>query len=107
MNPDKSQTPELLPCPFCGTEEIHEENTEGQHSVGCRNQQCFGYQSLTTFARRGDAIKAWNTRPNDIIQDLETEVRERDALKQSLADALARGAENCLEWQDWERWIKE
>ena len=53
---------DLKPCPFCGDREIIHENTDGQHSIGCKNEDCFGYQSLTTFARYADAKKAWNTR---------------------------------------------
>ena len=63
---------ELLPCPFCGGEAVVEEveNAIGLtgsvcFSVGCNSpdeESCMGYQSLTTFSRRSDAIKAWNTR---------------------------------------------
>lgn len=56
---------ELKACPFCGSFEITHENADGQHSIGCRNEDCFGNQSLTTFARQADAVKAWNTRHHD------------------------------------------
>jgi Restriction alleviation protein Lar len=62
----------LLPCPFCGGEAVMEEveNAVGRtgsvcFSVGCNShdeESCMGYQSLTTFSRRSDAAKAWNTR---------------------------------------------
>ncbi len=64
---------EILPCPFCGSSASVEEFPSGAtvsptavvFSVGCDSNdeaQCMGYQSLTTFARRSDAIKAWNKR---------------------------------------------
>jgi len=60
----------LLPCPFCGGEAVMEEIEEKifgsvRFSVGCATEDeatCMGYQSLTSFARRGDAASAWNTR---------------------------------------------
>lgn len=58
----------LKPCPFCGGEAVLEEvstETPTTFSVGCNSDtepNCMGYQSLTTFARRCDAITAWNTR---------------------------------------------
>lgn len=61
----------LLPCPFCGSEAVLEECEltpfkkailGATFSCGCVNEECIGYQSITTFARRSDAIKAWNTR---------------------------------------------
>ena len=60
----------ILPCPFCGAPGVLEEvesHVKGEvvFSVGCNSQEeatCMGYQSLTTFARRGDAIDAWNKR---------------------------------------------
>ena len=67
-----SKLPELLPCPFCGGPAVLEE-VDGptvdpkvvSFTVGCNatdEAECMGYQSLTTFARRSDAIKAWNRR---------------------------------------------
>jgi hypothetical protein len=65
-------TDEILPCPFCGGKAVIEEIENGVgltgsvcFSVGCNSQDeeaCMGYQSLTTFSRRSDAIKAWNRR---------------------------------------------
>lgn len=40
--------------------------SEIRFSVGCDSWQeetCMGYQSLTTFATRTEAIAAWNKRP--------------------------------------------
>lgn len=59
----------IKPCPFCGGEATVEE-VDNLHkgvsfSVGCSTDEdgsCYGYQSLTTFARRSDAIAAWNKR---------------------------------------------
>lgn len=65
-------TDKLLPCPFCGAEATIEEveNAVGRtgsvcFSVGCNSKDedsCMGYQSLTTFSRRSEAIAAWNKR---------------------------------------------
>ena len=58
----------LLRCPFCGgpavLEEIKDDGGNVRFSVGCTADEaaCMGYQSLTTFARRSDAVAAWNTR---------------------------------------------
>lgn len=62
----------LLPCPFCGAKASIEEfpinSSEPdivKFSVGCDSDnepECMGYQSLTMFDRRADAINAWNKR---------------------------------------------
>lgn len=64
-------------CPFCdGEARIEEVDNAGdiRKTVGCRDEDCMGYQSLTTFATRREAIKAWNTRPqnkaNEVIDKL-------------------------------------
>jgi Lar family restriction alleviation protein len=64
-----SKDPDILPCPFCGASASIEEFENGlkgvAFSVGCdsaEEESCMGYQSFTTFARRSDAIKAWNRR---------------------------------------------
>lgn len=62
----------ILPCPFCGADASIEEIPclEGvQFSVGCGSDSaadCMGYQSLTVFNTRGDAIRAWNRRPQSL-----------------------------------------
>ncbi len=65
----------LKPCPFCGGEAQVEETSAATgrgdavaFSVGCIQDEdgtCYGYQSLTTFSRRSDAIAAWNKRAGD------------------------------------------
>ncbi len=60
----------IQPCPFCGAsasiEEMPSGVTEGVlFSVGCDSEheaECMGYQSLTAFNTRGEAITAWNRR---------------------------------------------
>jgi hypothetical protein len=64
--------PDIKPCPFCGGSASVEEEPGSPSdpkvvtfSVGCDNpaeDACMGYQSLQTFSRRSDAIKAWNRR---------------------------------------------
>lgn len=60
---------ELLACPFCGSPAITEHAEDGSWSVGCGEKdgtiECIGYISLTTFARKADAITAWNRRVPD------------------------------------------
>lgn len=57
-------------CPFCGGAASFEQidnDASPQHlrwSVGCRNEDCIGYQSLTTYPRKADARAAWNRRPH-------------------------------------------
>lgn len=67
----------MLACPFCGgvaRMECDEGPLGARFSVGCVSDdggECMGYQSLTTFARRSDAVKAWNTRAEvDFWRDL-------------------------------------
>lgn len=64
---------DLKPCPWCGgpadIEEIGGRDGAGaSFSVGCHDGDgssvCFGYQSLTQFARKSEAIAAWNKRPS-------------------------------------------
>ncbi len=57
----------LLPCPFCGGRATFEEVKHGDVSnwtVGCEDAdgECYGYQSLTSFARKAEAANAWNSR---------------------------------------------
>lgn len=69
----------LDPCPFCGGDATIEEvpTASGANwSVGCNDEdgQCYGYQSLQTFARKCEAVAAWNRRvpapavPGDVAQ---------------------------------------
>lgn len=67
----------LLPCPFCGGEATFEQIgsvalQEGcAWSVGCVNEECHGFQSVTTYARKCEAAIGWNTRAalTDVIDD--------------------------------------
>lgn len=58
----------LLPCPFCGGEADFEQVGGGPMregfawSVGCSDDRCLGFQSVTTYARKIEAATAWNTR---------------------------------------------
>lgn len=65
-NPDQSE-----PCPFCGGAAQLEEmpvpfGRDGvTFSVSCDTEHCFGYASSATFARRSDAVRAWNIRKGE------------------------------------------
>lgn len=70
----------LLPCPFCGHRAILEEVESksvgiSAWTVGCVEQdgeiECMGYQSLTTFSRKIEAVKAWNTRDGKLVTVIE------------------------------------
>lgn len=62
-------TDKIDPCPFCGGPADMEEikgASFSSWSVGCRNMEgpdeCIGQQSMLTFARKCDAVTAWNRR---------------------------------------------
>jgi hypothetical protein len=62
------QSEKLLPCPFCGSGASLEEVNRAIGvcwSAGCSNEECLGYQSLTAYPRKCEAVKAWNTRASD------------------------------------------
>lgn len=57
----------LKPCPFCGdpastVEVIRASDGSVSYSVGCHDEDCIGFQSMATFARKAQAIAAWNCR---------------------------------------------
>ena len=61
---------ELKPCPFCGCVADFEEVTHfglTKFTVGCSSDYCHGRQSLVTWDRRSEAMKAWNTRAGEEI----------------------------------------
>lgn len=77
--PTKMQ-PLLLPCPFCGgaatLEEVENESVGiSSWTVGCDELggsiQCIGYLSTTTFARKIEAVNAWNMRDGKPVTLLE------------------------------------
>ena len=58
-------------CPFCGHDASVEEHPsilidEVFYAVGCDNEEiiCPGYQSLTMYNTKREAIEAWNKRPS-------------------------------------------
>jgi Lar family restriction alleviation protein len=56
-----------LPCPFCGSDHIKYFGTNGD-SIYCRNCNAEGPGTITgTFE---DALKAWNTRTNGVINNV-------------------------------------
>ena len=65
---------ELKPCPFCGSAANYFQD-EGRYtgrpvwSVGCDDEECFGFVSITGFSRKADARVSWNKRaPCDSIR---------------------------------------
>jgi Lar family restriction alleviation protein len=74
---DAKHTPTLKPCPFCGgdaaIEQVDGSTGNARWTVGCNDTDegeeggafsvlCYGYQSLTTFGTKAEAIAAWNRR---------------------------------------------
>lgn len=77
-SPVTPSTFDLKCCPWCGSpadiEEIGgKDGAPASFSVGCHDGDgkavCFGYQSLTSFARKSDAVLAWNSRADDRIEE--------------------------------------
>jgi len=74
MTVDSDKT-ELLPCPFCGGPAALENRSKSEHerriTVGCSNEKCFAYMPLVYFARKAEAIAAWNrripTEPGEVV----------------------------------------
>lgn len=62
---------EIKPCPFCGHSASIEEVEGGigaSFTIGCDNpdeEDCMGYQSLTVYPRKIEAINAWNRRATE------------------------------------------
>ena len=75
---DAKKIEELLPCPFCGgaAQAEHFESKLGRWcwSIGCNDHtseaddggepaaECYGFQPMTSFATKAEAIAAWNRR---------------------------------------------
>lgn len=77
------EMPELKPCPFCGSNEVHVYETLGTWTITCDTEDCFG--SVDDEAHRWIseevAIAAWNTRSDLSDQRIA-------ALEQKLAMAV-------------------
>lgn len=68
----KNNTPELLPCPFCGSEAELDKTEIPQislkiYTVGCLNPDCGGSMRNPEekWLYPEDCVKAWNTRAKD------------------------------------------
>lgn len=91
----------LLPCPFCGCDDVGTESTVTDGSVwcnGCRARiTCKHYHPRLDIGQR-DAIAAWNRRPTvsnwlEYTRELEDALREADAalhLAEGRIDLLLR-----------------
>lgn len=60
----ENNTPELLPCPFCGSDAVQREKIcSGPYrfGVGCTKCLC----DIIGYLTEEESIKAWNTRAKD------------------------------------------
>lgn len=98
---DAKKIEELLPCPFCGgaAQAEHFESKLGRWrwSIGCNDHtskaddggepaaECYGFQSMTSFATKAEAIAAWNRRASHSLASASGGEDAGDP--QSIADA--------------------
>jgi len=87
--PDEYTRPDILPCPFCGCEEINVVDGEDKTAswVACVN--CDAMVTGEQYNDVEDAVKAWNRRVPD--------VRRLERIEKA-ADELADAAEQAREW---------
>ena len=79
----RAETERIAPCPFCGgeakLEKVSGSTGNSRWTVGCNETDendggsafsilCYGYQSLTIFATKQEAIIAWNRRDQRAIR---------------------------------------
>lgn len=102
LTPEKIE--ELLPCPFCGgsaqTEHFEGNLGRWRWSVGCNDhkqeaedggepvRECYGFQSMTSFATKAEAIAAWNRRASSTLT-AEAEVERLRAALRPFAKAAS------------------
>lgn len=86
---DAKKIEELLPCPFCGgaAQAEHFESKLGRWcwSIGCNDHtseaddggepaaECYGFQPMTSFATKAEAIAAWNRRASHSLASASAE----------------------------------
>lgn len=75
---EQEVTQELLPCPFCGSDELSHGyvNYGGALTIG--NVECHSCDVVVTANTEAEAITAWNTRLAS-TEALRAEIAERDA----------------------------
>lgn len=97
----------LLPCPFCGREAEPEHLEGGAWSIGCPDDDCIGYMSVATFARKAEAIAAWNRRSTPSSADNALMEAAKDVVDRAFDHYRARNGRMCsIEGDDGEKcWI--
>lgn len=89
--------PELLHCPFCGSDEIsHGSAYPGYTSEHCGLVQCHGCDAAMLGAEESDAITAWNTR-----SALAAHQGTRDDGWKPIESAPKDGTEILLAYRAW------
>lgn len=53
---------EMLPCPFCGSPGEVDHGGDETWILGCANEACVAWLIDQGYARKADAIAAWNKR---------------------------------------------
>lgn len=99
---------DLKVCPWCSGpadfEEIGGKDGAGaSFTVGCHDGDgssvCFGYQSLTQFARKSDAATAWNRRSGPNTQMLEALKAAQEAIVDMEAYSNTPDTKGDLIWR--------
>lgn len=84
---------ELKPCPFCGFGGFVEQLDSGNWSVTCANEEsCLVSLTWGSFARKAEAIAAWNTRST------EAALRAENELMRGLVEDCATELRIMSEW---------
>ena len=97
MTDTTHEAPELLPCPFCGGEAryYHRPDTTGWSNTDWVS--CSGDCGASTCMHetKKEAISAWNTRNDDLVQA---------AVAAALREAAAFVSQNSLNWRYSSPW---
>src|SRR6478736_2783983 len=104
MRDPKRHPNDLKLCPWCGGPADIEvigskDGAPVSFSVGCHDGDgkavCFGYQSLTSFARKSDAVAAWNRRASQASTEKMVEaLREMVDAQDAYTHAEAAGTDH-------------